>query len=483
MDLAQPVEGWLDYNMPGAKLGLTHRIQSKSMLFLYKDIHLPKREYRRWLTNDVIKKVFDGQIEGMRISHKTGKEEGEPDFKCSYVILCLKEAIATRNIRLFRWEGIQPAIRTLKTGLYVDAAMTYLDNWKYVSDFIPRKIIREPKIVYDDVVKERVTHIKYPATVLLSASDEPPQYYVRDLLGWQLEAYNTIVEHCRPGHDFSDRTPLPPTTQAFYKGIAEREQQKATEQKRSELASQGLEQKEIERQVQEVLFETLQKQREAACLKESEGKTNREVQYVNCGKRSGLTSFLQAIKYPKLMPDEAKARIDAIRARNTSGDDDPRYFTQMGIFLRFLERGRKSNEEDEQLKRDIGNGIEEHNSNRFMVVVGMPHNSSFARTVEQKKADGSWTGECVIFDLSNLASIPDKMYETLQVVFDKHYCRSIWVFTRHLPQLGRLTYDRWNFSKISADPSAGKMSNLTKLEYCLIAQQLNGTAPYGRIAW
>lgn len=105
------------------------------------------------------------------------------------------------------------------------------------------------------------------------------------------------------------------------------------------------------------------------------------------------------------------------------------------------------------------NTIKYHNPESFIIFQGVPSCRDFDTEVRHWTNLG-FNGHCIVFDIHREFN-NDRMYRTLELASDVH--RNVWVFTYRMPDLSRLSHQRWNIFTVHADVKNGIMSDLIPL--------------------
>ena len=115
---------------PGSRLAFADRIEARSLLLCYNNVHLPKPEYKSWLAQIIEDKTFV-EVGYLRVAHRTVGE----DKLYTYVVMKFKGKLQCSQ-KIFSWQGTIPETRIFANG-GVDHAIEFLDSW-------PCHIVRLP---------------------------------------------------------------------------------------------------------------------------------------------------------------------------------------------------------------------------------------------------------------------------------------------------------------------------------------------------
>lgn len=154
-------------------------------------------------------------------------------------------------------------------------------------------------------------------------------------------------------------------------------------------------------------------------LREQMGRSNKMIHVVRCAETCGpgITTFFKALKYPIINP---------------TGIPHPK--------------------------------IVDHNPDRYLIIVGMPNHLNFLKEADLQREKG-WNGECVIFDVTGEKALGEEIRRTLEEASDEPTCKTVWVFTKVLPNPAMFSSYRWKFYKIGAYWIMGNISDLDNLEW------------------
>ena len=127
--------------MPGSYLAPNKRIQAMSLMLIYSGLHIHHKDFRMWLQSGVMDHSKSGELLLLGIYRRTSPVEYGA-HKWTYVIIQSSTPISTRSHKIFRWEGNQPVIRTLKKQEHIERALNYVQNWQYIPSYRKKKAKR-----------------------------------------------------------------------------------------------------------------------------------------------------------------------------------------------------------------------------------------------------------------------------------------------------------------------------------------------------
>jgi len=117
-----------------------------------------------------------------------------------------------------------------------------------------------------------------------------------------------------------------------------------------------------------------------------------------------------------------------------------------------------------------------HEPDRFLVVQGIPQLKDFGTQVQEAQSSG-WNGDAILFNLTR-TQVDYKVHATLEASIDGFITavkfkggtvlfepRNIWVFANDIPDLMKVTTDRWRIFTVWADFKKELMSWLEPLPF------------------
>lgn len=123
------------------------------------------------------------------------------------------------------------------------------------------------------------------------------------------------------------------------------------------------------------------------------------------------------------------------------------------------------------------NFMNNSDSTRVFIAEGMPRITVLTEQLDEARTEGTWSGDCLIFDLPTcpLGYGPRYMPEVLAAVSKMNYCCNVWVFWDQFPNIDEISIrvEHWRFFEIECDQRIGRILDLKPLDAQTVRERVH----------